>query len=108
MAQEPFGGAHRHHPQLESKLFASGLHGWHGALVVGRRGIPENTNPAREWHRLFQHLKLLGDNTSEQVRKSRDVPTGPRQARHMPDADWISMYREHDGDRPGRLSGCLQ
>src|SRR5689334_21042311 len=67
----------------------------------------ENANPARERHRLFQHLKLLGDNISEQVRKSRDVPTGPRQARHMPDAIGRATCREHDGDRPGRLSGCL-
>jgi hypothetical protein len=49
---------------------------------------------------LFLLLDLAGEDW-------KDIATGTRQARHMPGADRVGMYGEHNGDRPGRLPGGL-
>src|SRR5262249_8634815 len=39
-----------------------------------------------------------------QVCQPCDVPTGPRETRHVTKANWVGMGREHDWDRLCRLS----
>ena len=73
----------------------------------GGRGVPKNTNARRPRYSFFQYLQLLGSEFSEQHRKPGDIPARPREARDVSEADRVSMDREHDRDRLGRLSGSL-
>jgi hypothetical protein len=75
--------------------------------VGGRRGIPENANPRCLRHGFLEDFLLLGDEIGEKLRQPSDISAGPSEARHVPDADGVSVDSEHDGNRFGRLLGSL-
>src|SRR5262245_28149921 len=55
----------------------------------------------------LENRQTLGGQIGLQVCQPCDVPTGPRQTRHVTKAHWVGMGREHDRDRLCRLSCWL-
>ena len=55
----------------------------------------------------LENRQALGGQIGLQVCQPCDVPTGPRETRHVTKAHWVGMGCEHDGDRLCRLSCWL-
>src|SRR5262249_33779808 len=52
----------------------------------------------------LENRQALGGQIGLQVCQPCDVPTGPRETRHVTKANWVGMGREHDWDRLCRPS----
>ena len=104
---EILDGSHGHHDELDPELCASSLQPPAGRTMRGRRGTKEHPDPRRLRHGLLQYLQLLGDEVGENDCQPRDVAAGPRQARHVSEANGVGMDGKHDGDRLGHLPGGL-
>jgi hypothetical protein len=106
-SNEIFDRSPRHHHELDPERLAGGLQRLSGWAVRRGRGTDEHADPRGPRHDLPENLQLLGDEIGLNEGQPGDVAAGPRQARHVPDADRVGMRGEHDRDRRGRLARGL-
>jgi hypothetical protein len=66
-----------------------------------------HADPRRLRQGFLEYLQRLRGEVGEQTGQPCDVAAGPRQTRHVPDADGVGMDGEHDGDCLGHLSDGL-